>query len=386
MATARLAGLVSTLPTGVRVLHVMEALEGGTARHLVDLVRHAEGVEHHVAVPTQRVGGLTDRAATGRIAAAGAVVHVTEMRRSPLQPRNGTALVSLVALVRRTRPDLVHGHSSVGGALGRVVGTVTGRPRIYTPNGLAVGRAALAVERGLGPLTDRLVATSEAEAAQLLALRLVPPRRLVTITNGIEVEGWAPPAGTPDLRVQLGLAPGVPLVGTISRLVAQKAPERFTTVAALVLAARADSHVVLVVDGPLRPAVDPSCLPTGTAARFHHLPTLDDAGAVIGQLDVFVLTSRFEGCPYSALEAMRGGVPPVLTDVVGSRDVVVDGVSGHLVPEHDQRAMAAVVLELLADDARRRAVGVAAREHVRRFDVREMGRALASLYTELAAA
>lgn len=369
----------------MRVLHVLEALEGGTARHLVDLVRTAEGVEHHVAIPSERVGGLTDRAAAGRMAASGAVLHLTEMRRSPLMPRNGAALASLVGLVRRTCPAVVHGHSSVGGALGRVVGTVTGRPRVYTPNGLATGRAALAVERGLGPLTDRLVATSAGEAALILARRLVPPSRLVTIHNGIETQGWAPPAGTPDLRRLLGLGPDVPLLGTISRLVPQKAPERFMRVVAPVLAARADVHAVLVGDGPMRSAVDPSRLQAGLAERFHHLPSLDDAGAVLGQLEVFVLTSRFEGCPYSVLEAMRAATPPVITDVVGNREVVIDGVTGHLVAEDDQATMAALVLDLLADEPRRRALGAAARQHVGSFDVEEMGRAVADLYVELTA-
>ncbi|CAA9232217.1 MAG: hypothetical protein AVDCRST_MAG76-1378 [uncultured Acidimicrobiales bacterium] len=369
----------------VRVLHVMEALEGGTARHLVDLVRNATGVEHHVAIPSRRVGALTDLAAAGRMADAGAVVHVTEMRRSALAPANAAALARLVGLVRTTQPALVHGHSAVGGALGRVAGTLTRRPRVYTPHGITPGRAALAVERGLGVLTDRLIAIAEGEAAQLLALRLVPPSRLVTIANGIELQGWAPPAATPDLRALLGLSARVPLIGTISRLVHVKAPERFTRVAGLVLAARPDAHAVLVGDGPMREAVDPSLLPAGTASRFHHLPALHDAGEVLGQLDVFVLTSRSEGCPYSVLEAMRAGTPPVLTDVIGSRDMLVDRVSGHLVPEHDQALMAAVVLDLLADDARRRAVGAAAREHVRRFDVRGMGEALVTLYTELAA-
>ncbi len=369
----------------MRVLHVLEALEGGTARHLVDLVRTAEGVEHHVAIPSERVGGLTDRAAAGRMAAAGAVVHVSEMRRSPLRPRNATALAGLVGLVRRTQPAVVHGHSSIGGALGRVVGTLTGRPRVYTPNGLATGRAALAVERGLGPLTDRLVATSAGEAGLVLAHRLVPAHRLVTIHNGIETGGWEPPPDTPDLRRLLGLAPEAPLFGTISRLVAQKAPERFMRLVGLVLAARPDVHAVLVGDGPLRSAVDPGHLPAGVAERFHHLPTLDDAGPVLGQLDVFVLTSRFEGCPYSVLEAMRAGTPPVITDVVGNREVVVDGVTGHLVAEQDGATMAALVLDLLADERRRRALGAAARQHVSRFDVKEMGRAVADLYAEIIA-
>ncbi len=367
------------------MLHVLEALEGGTARHLVDLVRTAEGVEHHVAIPSERVGGLTDRAAAGRMAAAGAVVHVTEMRRSPLRPRNGAALAGLVGLVRRTRPAVVHGHSSIGGALGRVVGTVTGRPRVYTPNGVATGPAALAVERALGPLTDRLVATSAGEAELVLAHRMVPPSRLVMIHNGIETRGWSPPGGTPDLRRLLGLAPDVPLVGTISRLVAQKAPERFMRVVGLVLAARRDVHAVLVGDGPMRSAIDPGHLPDGVADRFHHLRSLDDASAVLGQLEVFVLTSRFEGCPYSVLEAMREGTPPVITDVVGNHEVILDGVTGHLVAQDDQATMAALVLDLLADEPRRRAVGAAARRHVGRFGVEEMGRAVAELYAALIA-
>ncbi len=370
----------------VRVLHVLEALEGGTARHLVDLVRTVAAVEHHVAIPTRRVGGLTDLAAAGHMAAAGAVVHVTEMRRSPVRARNAAALGQLAALVHRTRPAIVHGHSSIGGALGRAVGTAARLPRVYTPNGLAQGRAALAVERMLGPMTDRLVATSSSEAALVLARRLVPADRLVLIPNGIEVDGWEAPATTPDLRALLGLDRGVPLLGTISRLVAQKAPERFSRLAGIVLAERPDAHALLVGDGPLRQAVDPSRLPAGTADRFHHLPGLPDAGAALGQLDVFVLTSRFEGCPYAALEAMRGGAPVVLTDVVGSREVVEDGVSGHLVPEHDVPAMARLVLDLLADPTRGQAVGAAGRAHVRSFDVAHMGQALATLYADLAAA
>ena len=363
------------------MLHVLEALEGGTARHLVDLVRTAQGIEHHVAIPSERVGGLTDRAATARMAAAGAMVHLTEMRRSP--PRNAAALARLLALVHRLRPAIVHGHSAVGGALGRLAGAPARCSLVYTPHGLAVGRAAGAVERALGPLTDRLIAISASEADLVLARGLVPAHRLVTIPNGIEIAGWAPPAATPDLRDLLGISPTAPLVGTISRLVPQKAPERFTRLAGAVLAACPTAHALLIGDGPLRGAVASSQLASDVADRFHHLPSLQDAGAALGQLDVFVLTSRFEGCPYAALEAMRAGTPVVLTDVVGNREVVADGRGGYLIPEDDGAAMTAVVLDLLVDDDRRLALGAEAREHVRRFEVKEMGRAVAALYAEL---
>src|SRR5690242_21839311 len=118
------------------VLHVLEAIEHGTARHVIDVVGHARDVEHEVVVPPVRVGGLTDESAVGRMRAAGAVVHLLPMRRTPWAPRNAEALARLVALIRARRPEIVHGHSSIGGLLARVAATATRTPRCYTPNGV----------------------------------------------------------------------------------------------------------------------------------------------------------------------------------------------------------------------------------------------------------
>ena len=124
----------------IRVLHVLEALEGGTARHLVDVVRYTSGVEPHVVLPTSRGGGVTDTAAPGAMAAAGATVHHVEMRRDPRSPRNVKALVSVRLLIRRLHPEVVHGHSSIGGVVARIAATGTAAATVYTPNGIAPGR------------------------------------------------------------------------------------------------------------------------------------------------------------------------------------------------------------------------------------------------------
>src|SRR5436305_3853684 len=68
------------------VLHVLEAIEGGVARHLVNLVGHVDA-DHIVVVPPERVGGVTDNAAIAAIASAGATVEQIDMRRSPASPR-----------------------------------------------------------------------------------------------------------------------------------------------------------------------------------------------------------------------------------------------------------------------------------------------------------
>lgn len=366
------------------VLHVLEALEGGTARHLVDLVRHVEGYQHHVAVPSARVGGVTDTTATPRLRAAGATVHVVEMRRTPFTIHNTRALFELRRIIRSAGVRIVHGHSSIGGALARAAAFTTRRPCVYTPNGVAAGRAAVAVERVLARRTARVIATSPSEGDLLRERHIAWGDRVTVIANGIDVD--APASSPVDLRDLLGLEPATPLVGTVARLVPQKAPERFVALASATHRAHPSAHFVLIGDGPLRHDVDAAIEASGAPSQIHRLAELADAASVLGQLDVFVLTSRFEGGPYAPLEAMHAGTPVVLTDVVGNHDVVEPGRSGFLVPEDATDEMARVVVELLIDPALRDAVGGKGRARVRdHFDVRSTGRALAAVYGSLVA-
>ena len=365
------------------VLHVLEALEGGTARHLVDVVRAVDGFAHHVAVPSVRIGGLTDNQARARMGEAGATVHTVEMRRSPVTRRNARALLELRRLTSAIGADIVHGHSSIGGALARVVALTTRRRCVYTPNGVATGAGAVAIERALARCTTRIIAVSPSEAALLRERRIATEPRVVVIPNGIEID--APPPVI-SLRQRLDLPSAAPLVGTVARLVPQKAPERFVAMAAAVHRARRDVQFVLIGDGPLRSEVEHAVEAADLHPVFHHLPELPDASAALGELDVFVLVSRFEGGPYTPLEAMRAATAVVLSDVVGNRDVVEPGRSGVLVPEHDTDAMATAVVELLADDARRAELGAAGRARVRsQFDITNTGRMLADVYGSLVA-
>jgi glycosyltransferase involved in cell wall biosynthesis len=368
--------------TGPAVLHVMEALEGGTARHLVDVVTHATGTEHHVAIPARRVGGLTDELAAGRMRDAGATVHEVAMHRTPWSPANLTALRRLRALVREVRPAVVHGHSSIGGLLGRLAADPDRTPTVYTANGITTVRVGVAVERALRRRTTAFVATSTSEAEHAARLRLTRGVRVVVIPNGIELE---PPPAPLDLREHLGLAPGTPLAGSISRLVPQKAPEDLVAAARTVVDAVPDAHVVVIGDGELADEYERAVDAASLRGRLHRIPALPDAGGVLDQLDVFLLASRFEGGPYAPLEAMRAGTPVVLTDVVGSRDAVEAGASGLLVPPGEPAALGAAVAGLLRDPEARARLGAAGQARVReRFDVRAAGAALAALYAELA--
>lgn len=365
------------------VLHVLEALAGGTSRHLVDLVRHTNGVRHAVAVPDHRVGAVPDHLALPALEQAGASIHIVEMRRMPLHPVNWRAAAQLTRLVRSLRPDIIHGHSAIGGALARMVLAGKHVRRVYTPNGLNQNRHALRVERRLVGRTDRVVAVSPSEGKLLREVGLADDALLTVIPNAVEVNQ---PGTDVDLRAMLGLAPDALLVGTVARLLPQKAPERFVECCRLVARQRADVHFLLIGDGPLAPEIDALAAAPELSGRFTRIAELQGAAPSLPQLDVFVSLSRFEGGPYAPLEAMRGGTPPVLSDAVGNIDALGDDQSGLLVPGGDPRRAAEIVLHLLDNELYRELMSLTAKSRiVEQFDVRAMGRTYTRLYTELAA-
>jgi glycosyltransferase involved in cell wall biosynthesis len=357
-----------------KVLHVLEALEGGTARHLVDIATYATGSDHEVVIPPRRVGGLTDETARPRLDAIGTPVHLVGMHRAPWSPANGPALVALRRLVREVQPDVVHGHSSIGGLLARLV--AGRRPVVYTANGITSVRAGIAVERALARRTRVFVATSPSEGVLAERLHLVGPGgRVAVIPNGIELT--EPPA-------TLGLPADALLIGSLSRLVPQKAPTDLVAACRLVLEAEHEAHAVVIGDGELADEYEAAVDASGVRDRLHRIPSLDGAAGVLGQLDVFLLASRFEGGPYAPLEAMRAGTPVVLTAVTGNRDAVEDGVSGRLVPEGRPDLLGEAVLALLRDPALRTRLAGGGRARVaERFDVRSMGAALDEVYRSL---
>jgi glycosyltransferase involved in cell wall biosynthesis len=369
------------VPSRPHVLHVLEALVGGTARHVVDVVRSVHAFEHTVLVPSQRHGDTTDVTAVPALREAGAAVEIIEMRRMPSHPDNLVALMQVRRVIRRRRPDLVHGHSSVGGALARLAAATSrnGPPAIWTPNGVLTAAPVVYAERLLDRLTTRTIAVSESEAALLVDRHIVADDRVAVIPNGIDVTPC--PTPTPDLRQMLGIASDVPLVGSIGRLVPQKLPIDFAAACEEVSRQRPDVHFVCIGDGPLAAELQAHVDRWDRAGRFHRLDYVPAAGRSLGALDVFVLLSAYEGGPYAPLEAMRESVPVVVTDVVGNRDAVESGVTGVMVPMGDPAAAAAAIIRLLDEQSWRDRLVEQAGDRLRRvFSLESMGSAHSQLY------
>ena len=102
------------------------------------------------------------------------------------------------------------------------------------------------------------------------------------------------------------------------------------------------------------------------------------------EADVFVLSSEWEGLPRSVIEAMASELPVVGTDVNGTNELVIHGVTGLLVPPRDPTALAQSLTTLLLDAQMRREMGRRGRRRVEEeFDLRKTTRQLEEFYASI---
>ena len=138
-------------------------------------------------------------------------------------------------------------------------------------------------------------------------------------------------------------------------------------------------------DGPQRKDLEDLAVQLGLTGRVNFLGWRDDAVEIVGALDIFCMSSRWEGCPMVLLEAMAMRRPVVATDIGGVREIVINEETGFLVPLDEPRALADAILRLLEVDAERERFGEAGRRRVEeRFSAEGMLDAYGRLYRNLA--
>jgi glycosyltransferase involved in cell wall biosynthesis len=173
---------------------------------------------------------------------------------------------------------------------------------------------------------------------------------------------------------------GVVVVGWVGRLCLQKDP--ITLVRAMREADRRDLLGLLAGDGPLKGDVMRA---RGGSDAIRMLGWVADPAQLLAAADLFVSTSRWEGMPLAALEAAARGLPLILTDVPGNRDLADAGTGAILVPAGDEGALAAAIQQLADDPPLRARMGKAASEIARRtFTLEALADDVLAVYRGLA--
>lgn len=300
------------------------------------------------------------------------------------------ALVAIRCEIRRFRPHIVHTHTAKAGVLGRIAAmTVRPRPRlVHTFHGhLLHGyfgplgtRLLIWVERGLGWITDTLVAVGPEVRDDLLRAGIGRPDRFEVVEPGLELRARPTPA---EARERFGMPQKAPVVSVLGRITAIKRPDRMLDVVAAVSAAVPNVLVLVAGDGDLRTSTEAAAVRRALPIRF--VGWREDVEHVLAASDVTLMTSDNEGTPLSIIQAAMLGVPAVSTDVGSVRHVINDGETGWVVGRDVQSLAAATRMALTRPLERSRRGQAAQQWALPKFGVQRLANDYASIYAKLAA-
>lgn len=308
-------------------------------------------------------------------------------------------LATVPRLVRLLRADatdvvLVNHHHRAALTLGRLAARLAGARAVVAAHDMDLSRVGGRVlprhDVETLFLADALVLLAPSQGGYLHDEEQVGTRpwrrtREVVIGNGIEIGPAPDAAARAAARATLGLPDTAVVLGIVARLSPQKAHGTLLRAVARLAADRPSLRLVVVGEGDERAAAEALAADLGIADRVLFTGVRRDVPALLPGFDVACLSSLHEGVPLFVLEAMAAGLPVVATEVGALRDLVTEGVDGHLVPPDDPAALADRLAELVDDPARRTAFGAAARARAElSFGIDHSVRGYQQLVTELA--
>jgi glycosyltransferase involved in cell wall biosynthesis len=377
-------------PSRPKVVHLITRLElGGAQQNTLYCAKHHDRARFRVGIWAGE-GGQLDAEAR---ALADTDVRLFPWLVHPIEPiRDVVAIARLASSLEGV--DVLHTHSSKAGIMGRVAARMAGvRAVVHTVHGWSFNdvqpavtrRTFVEAERAAARMTDRIVCVSRSDRDRGLAAGIGEASQYRILRSGIDPALYAAPPGARErVRASIGACPEDVVVGSIANFKPQKGPLDFVECARLAREREPRLRFFVAGDGPLRSEVEGAIARAGLGSSVRLLGWRDDVAELFAAMDIFLLTSLFEGLPRVVLQAIAASVPVVATDTGGVAEVVTPGVTGELVPPGSPAAAAASVVGLANDPEGRRGIAKAAKSALGNdFDIRFMVRRLEGLYDEL---
>ncbi len=303
-----------------------------------------------------------------------------------------SSAAAIYRLLRRERFNVVHAQEPRSSLLGLPTARLAGVPvRITTVHMLNTDRSYppltgpkrflySAIFRWLARAATTIITVSDWNRKALLQ-RGITPNKIRTIYPGIDLQEFAQPGSVEEPNPLAALPENAVVVGAVGRLERQKGLNVLLRAFPSLLKTHPDAWLVIVGDGPERPALEALAAEFGLSERVVFAGFRRNVAALLRRFAVLAMPSRFEGLPVVPMEAYMAGVPVVATAVYGTPEVVRDNVTGLLVPPEEPDRLATALADLLDDLPKRQAMADAGKRLVReRFSLEAMLDATDSCY------
>ncbi len=242
----------------------------------------------------------------------------------------------MAATVREWRADVIHCHLPIAGVVGRVVGKMTGIPVVYTEHNTQERYHFLTRKLNLAtlPWNRRIVACSDDVKRSIVQHTDLPDAAVLSLQNGVNTDRFSPAAisNLPVPEELQGIAGRKTIVGTVCVFRTQKRLHHWLELAADLYRQNPDLHFVIVGDGPEEENLRRQIAASGLTDACTLPGRLSEVRPWLRAMDIYLMTSAFEGLPIAMMEAMSMGLPVVATSAGGIAEAVRHGEDGFLRP------------------------------------------------------
>ncbi|MBD8490447.1 glycosyltransferase [Echinicola sp. CAU 1574] len=346
-----------------RVLHLIKSLGRGGAEKLIPetaALHDQEQYAFHCIYFYRRPSNIQDE-----LEEAG--IQVTFL------PSSNLGLAKMIRpvaeYVREHQIDLIHCHLPWAGVLGRLVGVKSRIPVVYTEHNMWERYNMLS--RWMNKLTfdqqDFVIPVSDEVKSSILKSYHVSSKspEILTIANGVntntfqrsEEKGQA-------IRKKLGIPKDAIVIGQVAVFRVQKRLGIWVKVAKSISRKFSSVHFILVGDGSEMRAVKAQIGTAAWSQRIHLVGTQANVLPYLSAMNIYMITSAFEGLPVAMLEGMACDLPVIGTKVGGIGEVIREGVEGYLAPKDEPEKLVEGAEKLIEDHPQCREMGHRARQRV----------------------
>lgn len=345
-----------------KVVIISEALGGGVRKHILDLLLNLDKSKYKIyfIYNLDRADNLMKDSIKelGKIGID--LVEIKHMKREINLKSDLKAFKEVYKNLKNIKPDIVHCHSSKAGAIGRIVGKIIGIKNIYyTPHAYVMQNPNISnkkkvvysiIEKYLSKIfTTKNINVSYGEREFAIKNRIDKSSKFLVVYNGIDETTEI--YDTKNLKKELRIEEDDIVVGITARMDEQKDPFTFIKIADNIVKSNKKFKFIYVGDGIYKDEVSKYVINNNLQDNIKLLGFRSDIEKLLQVFDCYLITSLYEGMPYSLIEALKCKLPIIATNTIGNNEIVKDCFNGFLFEVKNHEEGSNKILELTRDKA-----------------------------------